>query len=77
MSLVLDVNSELYPIRSGEKFTLVIATSLATDGTMAENQGQFDAMRDMNKPSSLAKDYDYVMFGKVYKFDENRATNQV
>lgn len=77
MSLILDINSELYPININEKYTLVISRSLSVDGTMAENEGHFDATRDMSKASSLAKDYDYVMFGKVYKFDENRATGQV
>jgi DNA-directed RNA polymerase I, II, and III subunit RPABC3 len=76
MQLILDVNVELYPVKTQDKLTVVIARSLATEGSgITENEGHFDAGRDLEK--SIAKEYDYVMYGKVYKFDENKTSGQM
>ena len=75
MQLTLDVNVELYPMAVGDKFTMVLARSLNSDGVMHDNEGYFDATRQMK--NTLANDYEYVMYGKVYKFDENKNTGKV
>lgn len=62
--LVLDFNSELIQFAPNSKFTLALAKSLKPGG--GHEDGFFDASKLKGK--SLADDYDYVMFGKVYKF---------
>ncbi|KAJ3188515.1 DNA-directed RNA polymerases I, II, and III subunit RPABC3 [Irineochytrium annulatum] len=68
MGLILDVNTEIYPIEVSDKFTLTLTTSLSVDGSSDVGR---EAWRDLNNRKSLADDYDYVMFGKVYKFDDS------
>ncbi|CAM8953738.1 hypothetical protein QQ045_015868 [Rhodiola kirilowii] len=33
MYMLLDVNTDLYPVKVGEKFSVALATTLSTDGT--------------------------------------------
>lgn len=65
VELILDVNTEIYPMKTGEKFTLLLARTLSLNGSIPENEGSFDLNRMSQK--SLADGYDYVMYGKVYK----------
>jgi len=72
MHLALDFNTELYPLHKGDIFTLAIASSLSIDATDGEDG---DDVRDVWRPDEkgrqgIEKDYEYVMYGKVYKFDE-------
>lgn len=64
LKLSLDVNTELYHIHEGETLTIAIASSL----------GEENHSRSWRPPKptdvNLANDYEYVMFGKVYKFTE-------
>ncbi|KDQ08501.1 hypothetical protein BOTBODRAFT_179853 [Botryobasidium botryosum FD-172 SS1] len=70
MSLTLDYNVELYPLRTGESFTFALASSLRKGGmTDAADKDARDVWRP-DGSSGLEEDYEYVMFGKVYKFDE-------
>lgn len=62
-TLVLDINSELYPISHGESFQVLIASTLNLDGTKDEAQG----WRAKNNEPTLADMWDYVCYGKVYK----------
>ncbi|KAG0477695.1 hypothetical protein HPP92_012414 [Vanilla planifolia] len=64
MYMQLDVNTEIYPLHVGEKFTMVLAPSLNLDGT--PDSGYF--MQGQKK--SLADKYEYVMHGKLYKISE-------
>ncbi|KAI9208818.1 RNA polymerase [Polychytrium aggregatum] len=68
MTLTLDVNCELYPMKVGEKFTFVLARSLSLDGYA--DDAKKDSWRDNGAQRSLADDFDYVMYGKVYKYDD-------
>ncbi|GJJ09498.1 hypothetical protein Clacol_003721 [Clathrus columnatus] len=77
MGLTLDYNVELYPLKKEEKFSLVLASSLGRGGltaTGAEEGDEEDKDRDVWRPDGkgrrgLEEDYEYVMYGKVYKFD--------
>eukprot|EP00897_Mesotaenium_endlicherianum_P000132 jgi/Mesen1/10119/ME000075S09629 len=40
MDMVLDVNSEVYPVQRGDKFTVVLAPTLSLDGV--PDEGIFD-----------------------------------
>lgn len=67
--LTLDVNSELFPVTKGASITLAIAQTLSLDG---EVKAPTTGWREP-KPGdrTLADDYDYVMYGTVYKFEES------
>jgi DNA-directed RNA polymerases I, II, and III subunit RPABC3 len=67
MILTLDINSELYPVSVGDKYHLVLASTLALDGTKDDGKMWRDVGKGM---ASLADHYEYVMHGKVYRFEE-------
>jgi DNA-directed RNA polymerase I, II, and III subunit RPABC3 len=60
--LLLDVNSEIYNIRDGEKITLVLASTLHLDGSPADH---FSFVPNSTEPS-LADNYEYVMHGRIF-----------
>ena len=64
--LTLDVNVDVYPIEVGTKFTLVLASTLNTDGS-PEDPTTFDQSRNKE---TLADEYEYVTHGKCYKKTE-------
>jgi len=85
MDLSLDFNVEIYPLRVSDTITLVLASSLqlstpaSTTGTKAGEDGSGTAgavgTRETWRPNvgpskGLDADYEYVMYGKIYKFDE-------
>ncbi|XP_024402642.1 DNA-directed RNA polymerases II and V subunit 8A [Physcomitrium patens] len=67
MDVLLDVNIDIYPLHKGEKFTLALASTLSLDGTM--DDGTFD----QSNRKSLADKYEYVMYGKVYKYADTES----
>ncbi|KAI8909364.1 hypothetical protein PhCBS80983_g00661 [Powellomyces hirtus] len=72
VEITLDVNTEIYPLAQFEKVSVALAATLSLDPTAAGdalNAASRDAWRSNER--SLADDYDYVMFGKVYKYDDN------
>ena len=73
LSLILDINSELYPLQKDEMISLNLSSSLRLDGK--EDQG----WRTIGKGErTLADDYDYVCYGKIYRFDEGvKGTDRV
>ncbi|KAJ2718547.1 DNA-directed RNA polymerases I, II, and III subunit RPABC3 [Coemansia sp. Benny D115] len=76
MSLILDINSELYPLDAGDKFKLTLASSLSlSDGAKEPasfGKGEANWRAYVNGDErSLADDYDYVMFGRVYRYDDS------
>ncbi|KAM0755949.1 DNA-directed RNA polymerase II subunit H [Meredithblackwellia eburnea MCA 4105] len=66
MDLTLDVNSDLLPLQPSATFSFALASSLLPDG-QKEGEGGWRA----GVEGGLADDWDYVMYGKVYKFDED------
>ncbi|KAL2245980.1 UNVERIFIED_CONTAM: DNA-directed RNA polymerases II and V subunit 8A [Sesamum indicum] len=71
MLLHLDVNIEIYPMRVGEKFMMVLASTLNLDGT--PDTGYYTP----GNRKSLADKFDYVMQGKLYKISEETREKQV
>ena len=61
-SLTLDINSELYPLQTGEHIQMLIATTLNLDGTKDER-----GWREKPGEETLASAFDYVCYGKVYR----------
>lgn len=70
MALTLDINCELFPLKTGQKFSFMLSKSL--DPEAAKASGAASSGPVAYKPNagpSLADRYDYVMFGKVYKLE--------
>ncbi|ODV87288.1 hypothetical protein CANARDRAFT_194971 [[Candida] arabinofermentans NRRL YB-2248] len=75
-SLTIDINTELFPISENDTLTITLAKSLTTD----ENSEDFLAANGSWRPlkpnqRSLMDDYEYVMYGTVYKFEEGKSDN--
>ncbi|KAI8093197.1 RNA polymerase [Halteromyces radiatus] len=70
MDLTLDVNSELYPLDIAEKFSLMLASSLALDGSTGTDTRESWRERAPGE-RDLSDEYEYVMFGKVYRYDDS------
>lgn len=67
-SFTLDINTELFPVEQGESLKLVLASSLSLDGSKDDGRGWKD---DGHNPEpTLAEIYDYVCYGKCYKFED-------
>ncbi|EOA38655.1 hypothetical protein CARUB_v10010575mg [Capsella rubella] len=64
MFMHLDVNTEVYPMAVGDKFTLAMAPTLNLDGT--PDTGYFTP----GAKKTLADKYEYIMHGKLYKISE-------
>ncbi|XP_055338028.1 DNA-directed RNA polymerases I, II, and III subunit RPABC3-like [Paramacrobiotus metropolitanus] len=73
MDLILDVNTQIYPMELGEKFRMVVASSLgdSTDREMPED-GEY---RDISK-FPRAEQYEYIMYGKVYRLEGDDASSE-
>ncbi|GLT41370.1 hypothetical protein SLA2020_154400 [Shorea laevis] len=64
MFMHLDVNTEIYPMHVGEKFTMALAHTLNMDGTPDTSY------YDQGERKSLADKYEYIMHGKLYKISD-------
>ncbi|KAG5363404.1 DNA-directed RNA polymerases I, II, and III subunit RPABC3 [Yarrowia sp. B02] len=63
--LTLDVNTELFPMSKGDVVTIALASQLT------DKETTYSGWREPKVgEKSLADDYDYVMYGTVYKFEE-------
>ncbi|TPX53813.1 hypothetical protein SeMB42_g00610 [Synchytrium endobioticum] len=76
MEMTLDVNSELYPIEIGEMYAVRLTSSIERElagGTRRRDPAAAaQPWRDGAK-GTLADEYEYVMYGKIYKHDELKA----
>lgn len=84
MDLTLDFNTELYPLKNGESFSLVLASSLVrgveggavngVDGT--EDEKDTHIWRPDGKGKrGLEEDYEYVMYGRVRRLPSSFSQN--
>ncbi|RXK36545.1 DNA-directed RNA polymerase I, II, and III subunit RPABC3 [Tremella mesenterica] len=85
MSLVLDIANELYPLKPRETFTLALARSLLSEGEQIDGDADLDGEENgvagggkkvkrelwRGGDQGLADDYEYVMYGKIYKYDDS------
>ncbi|CAD5232302.1 unnamed protein product [Bursaphelenchus xylophilus] len=68
--LILDVNTQIYPMALGEKFRLALSFTLRDDGLADE--GEYD----QHLQSSLMKIFHYVMYGKIYRVEGDDAVSE-
>ena len=61
LSISLDINSEIYPVKEGEVYRINI-----TRGEYA--QGDYDFYSILDSKKSMFDSYKYVMHGKVFKY---------
>lgn len=66
MDMSLDIATDSYPISANQNLTVVIASTLGRGDSTEDSE----AWR-IDKPSGLADEYDYVMYGKVYRYDDS------
>lgn len=66
--LTLDINHDLFPVKTGESLTVALASQLSDTPTNSAS-GWRPPKPDEH---SLADDYDYVMYGTIYKFTEGK-----
>ncbi|MED6221616.1 DNA-directed RNA polymerases II, IV and V subunit 8B [Stylosanthes scabra] len=71
MFMHLDINSELYPLRVGQKFALKLVPTLNSDGT--PDTGFYIG----GDRKSEADKFEYVMHGKLYKIAEDSTRENV
>ena len=72
--LTLDINIELFPVTPQEQLTITLASSLSLDNNTENNNNNNNKTASWRPPHpnerSLADDYDYVMYGTAYRFEE-------
>ncbi|KAI9012621.1 RNA polymerase [Phycomyces nitens] len=87
MDLTLDYNSEIYPLEITDKVSLVLASSLSLEavtesavtsagagaGTAPEKRESWRERAPGER--DLSDEYEYVMFGKVYRYDDAASGN--
>lgn len=68
-SLTLDINTELYTASPNDPVQVLLASSLALDGSK-DDAGKGWRPLAKGQEVSLADMWDYVCYGKVYRFEE-------
>jgi len=75
--MTLDINTELYPCAIGETLHVVLATTLALDGSK-EDKGWRDVIKNgAGGETTLADMFDYVCHGKLYKFEDSDKDGEI
>jgi len=70
MELILDINSWVYPMDLGDKFRLVLATTLREDGYAESNEWS-----PLDSGPSRADSFEYVMYGKIYRIEGDESSD--
>ena len=74
LRFTLDYNCEIYTVNPGDTVQLAIASTLSLDGSIANKEAEAarGGWRDTQMgEATLADNYDYVCYGKMYRFEES------
>lgn len=71
MDLILDLNTQIYPIGLGEKFRLAITTSVTDDVSYSDDTEWTPRL----VLSPRADNFDYIMNGKIYRIEGDEASS--
>ena len=63
MELILDVNTQIYPMHLNDKFRLQVATTLRDDGL--PDEGEYE----QHATHSKLDNFEYVMYGRCYRLE--------
>jgi DNA-directed RNA polymerases I, II, and III subunit RPABC3 len=66
INMSLDINTDVFPLGINDTVQMVIATTLKLDGTK-DDKGWREPQKN---ESTLADMFDYVCYGRVYRWDE-------
>ncbi|GAA5922310.1 DNA-directed RNA polymerase core subunit RPB8 [Sporobolomyces koalae] len=69
MRLTLDINTDLLDLQKETTFSLALASTLNPESDKSNSSAAAGGWR-ADIEGGLADDWDYIMHGKVYKFDE-------
>lgn len=75
IKITLDINSELFPVKENDSLTITLASTLGNESSMTTSNGSWRPPKKGDR--SLADDYDYVMYGTVYKFEESSGNDKM
>ncbi|KAL6884375.1 DNA-directed RNA polymerases I [Trichoderma longibrachiatum] len=75
--MTLDINIELFPCSVSDTLHVVLTTTLSPDGIKEDDKGWRDVGKAGDAPATLADLYDYVCYGKIYKFEETFDGNTI
>jgi hypothetical protein len=69
--MTVDINTDIYPLDVGEKLAVALSNSLDPRGP-AERSDREPEFQPVRKDESLADQYDYVMYGRVFKYSDDK-----
>ncbi|KAJ1348604.1 DNA-directed RNA polymerases I, II, and III subunit RPABC3 [Parelaphostrongylus tenuis] len=67
MELILDVNTQIYPVNLNDKFRLMITKSVRDD--RMPDEGEYDPKASYSR----VEQFEYVMFGRIYRIEGDEA----
>ncbi|KHJ42732.1 RNA polymerase Rpb8 [Trichuris suis] len=67
VSLILDVNTQLYPVKLDEKFRIMLSSTLREDGFPEEDE------YDPTFTCQRLENFEYIMYGKVYRIESDES----
>ena len=65
----MDINSDIYPMKVGASYTILLAKSIYDSKPTPKN---FEYDLFANTKNTLMDNYDYVMCGKVFQFSSDK-----
>lgn len=70
--MVIDINSEIYPISEGDKIELLLTEELRPGGADSTEDGV--PIYDPTLPLGETADrFEYIMYGRIFKFAEEKS----
>ncbi|KAH8740384.1 RNA polymerase II B8 subunit [Cryptosporidium ryanae] len=63
--LIMDINNELFPVREKESLYIGLSSQVSSNNECI--------IWDNSGPQTLMDQYDYVMYGKIYRIEEKQS----